>query len=280
MVKVSLVIPVYNARAHLAECLDSVLAQTLDELEVVLVDDHGSDDSIDFAHTRLGTYEGPKRFVFCETAVNAGPGAARNLGIEKASGTYVGFLDSDDTLDPGFCASLYEAASKADADLAFGSIVFEHPDGATVLKKNPAVESGAFTGKAKKRYLCRFTSYFTTYLYRRSLLTDNQIRFPDTHSAEDSCFLICSLLSAGRIASDETARYHYHIYGSSTSQRRDPARWKNRLASFRTMAAYAREKGLYHPYRHAIRLMILKKGWILAAKDYLVNNLSKHKNHG
>ena len=79
MVKVSLVIPVYNARAHLAECLDSVLAQTLDELEVVLVDDHGSDDSIDFAHTRLDTYEGPKRFVFCETAVNAGPGAARNL---------------------------------------------------------------------------------------------------------------------------------------------------------------------------------------------------------
>lgn len=280
MVKVSLVIPVYNARTHLAECLDSVLAQTLDELEVVLVDDHGSDDSMAFAKERLAAYNGPKRFVFCQTAVNSGPGAARNLGIEKASGAYVGFLDSDDTLDPGFCAALFEAAAKVDADLAFGSIVFEFPDGKTVLKKNPAVEAGAFTGKAKRHYLCRFTSYFTTYLYRRSLLCDNQIRFPDTHSAEDSCFLICSLLSTGRIASVESVRYHYHIHGSSTSQRRDPARWKNRLASFRVMAAYAREKGLYRPYRHAIRLMILKKGWLLAAKDFLVNNLSKHKNHG
>lgn len=280
MVKVSLIIPVYNARAHLAECLDSVLAQTLDELEVILVDDHGSDDSMAFARERLAAYDGPKHFVFCQTAVNSGPGAARNLGIEKASGTYVGFLDSDDTLDADFCASLFEAAGKADADLAFGSIVFENPDGTTVLKKNPAVEDGPFTGKAKLRYLCRFTSYFTTYIYRRKLLCDNQIRFPDTHSAEDSCFLICSLLSASRIASVEAVRYHYHIYGSSTSQRRDPDRWKNRLASFRKMAAFAREKGLYHPYRHAIHLMILKKGWILAAKDYLVNNVSKHKNHG
>ena len=192
----------------------------------------------------------------------------------------MGFLDSDDTLDPEFCASLYKAAGASDADLAFGSILFEYPDGTTVLKRNPAVAPGAFTGKAKQRYLCRFTSYFTTYIYRRSLLTANRILFPGTHSAEDSCFLICSLLSAARIASDGTVRYHYHIHGSSTSRQHDPVRWKNRLSSFRVMAAYAREKGLYHPYRHAIRLMILKKGWILAAKDYLTNNLSKHKNNG
>ena len=278
--KVSLVIPVYNARDHLADCLDSVLAQTLDELEVILVDDHGNDDSIAFARKRLSAYDGPKSFVFCQTPVNSGPGAARNLGIEQASGDYVGFLDSDDTLDPEFCASLFEAALSADADLAFGSIVFEYPDGTTVRKRNPAVESGPFTGKAKQRYLCRFTSYFTTYIYRREMLTANRILFPGTRSAEDSCFLICSLLSADRIASEETARYHYRIHGSSTSQRYDPARWKNRLASFRVMAAFAREKRLYRPYRHAIRLMILKKGWLMAAKDYLANNLSKHKNNG
>ena len=121
MTKVSVIIPVYGARDTIAACLDTVLEQTLDEIEAILVDDHGPDDSIAAARAHLQDYSGPKRFRFIETPANAGPGAARNLGIEAASGEFVAFLDSDDTLEPDFCQALYEAARQADADPATSS---------------------------------------------------------------------------------------------------------------------------------------------------------------
>ena len=273
MEKLSLIIPVYNAGAHIEACLDSVLAQTLDGLETILVDDHGQDDSIDLAKKRLAAYSGPKQFRFIATPANGGPGAARNCGIQAATGTYIAFLDSDDRIDPSFCSDLYEAACQADADLSFCHIVFEYPDGRTVVWRNPAVQPGPFEDAAKRKYLRRFTSYFTTYLYRRQMLLDNGIAFPGTHSAEDSCFLICSLLAARRIASVDKALYHYQISPTSTSQKRDPKRAGNRLESFRKMEAFAREKGLYARYRGVIRLMVLKKGWLMALRDTFSNLL-------
>lgn len=276
MPNVSLIIPVYNAGAHIEACLDSVLAQTLDDLEIILVDDHGTDDSMDRARRKVAEYAGPKQFRFTATETNTGPGAARNCGIEAAAGEYLAFLDSDDTLEPGFCQRLWEAARSADADLAVGSIVFDEPDGTATVRHNPPVEAGPFEGTAKKCYLRRFKAYFTTYLYRRSLLLEGGIRFPGTRSAEDSCFLICALLAARRIAPADEARYHYRIDPASISRKPDPGRWRQRLASLRAMEAFARDKGLYPRYRGTVRLLVLKKGWMMAAKDYLTNNLFKH----
>ena len=276
MRKVSVIIPVYRAEATLTACLESVAAQTLDELEVVLVDDHGGDGSVDVANRFITSYKGPKTICLTATPANAGPGAARNCGIEAATGDYVAFLDSDDTLEPDFCRRLWEAARGADADLAVGSIVFDEPDGSATLRTNPPVEPGPFEGAAKRRYLRRFKAYFTTYLYRRSLLLEYGIRFPGTRSAEDSCFLICALLAARRIAPADDARYHYRIDAASISRRPDPGRWRQRIASLRAMEAFARDKGLYRPYRWTIRLLVLKKGWLMAFKDYLTNNLFKH----
>lgn len=276
MPNVSLIIPVYNAGTHIEACLDSVLAQTLDDLEIILVDDHGTDDSMDRARRKVAEYAGPKQFRFTATEANTGPGAARNCGIEAAAGKYLAFLDSDDTFEPSFCQRLWEAARSANADLAVGSIVFDEPDGTVTVRHNPPVEAGPFEGAAKKRYLRRFKAYFTTYLYRRSLLLEGGIRFPGTRSAEDSCFLICALLATRRIAPADEARYHYRIDPASISRKPDPGRWQQRLASLRAMEAFARDKGLYPRYRGTVRLLVLKKGWMMAAKDYLTNNLFKH----
>jgi len=275
MTKISLIIPVYNAAGHIEACLRSIFAQTLDDIEAILVDDHGQDDSIDRARLLLSAYDGPKQFRFAATPANSGPGAARNLGISLAAGQYVAFLDSDDWIDPTFCQALYEAARQVDADMAFCHISFDEADGRSVIRRNPRVTPGLFEGKAKRQYLRRFTSYFTTYLYRRDMLLERGIIFPGTHSAEDSCFLICSLLSAGRIACVDQALYHYNIYPASTSRKRDPRRWRNRLESFRRMETFAREQGFYAPYRGVIRLMVFKKGQLMALKDYLTDNLRK-----
>lgn len=274
MPKVSIIIPVYKAKETIAACLDSVTRQSLDDIEVLIVNDHSDDGSIDTAKEHLIHYSGPIQFIYLETDTKGSPGFARNMGLGHASGEYVAFLDSDDTLDPAFCEKLYRAAIENEADLAYGHISIDPENGRSTIRRNPLATNSRFEGHDKQKYLRQFISYFTTYLYRRDFLIENSISFPNTHSAEDSCFLICALLSAHRIACVNEVLYHYRMHALSISQKKDPQRWRNRLESFRSMKRYARQKGLYRPYQSAINWIILKKGWMMAAKDFCKNNLS------
>ena len=269
MKSISVICPVYNAAACIERFLDSMAAQTLGGVEVVLVDDHGADDSMEVARRYAAVLA--LDVVFVDGEYNRGPGGARNLGIRAASGEYVAFVDSDDVVAPDFLERLYTVAVGCRAELACGSISFDAPDGTTTLKGNPRLCGDVFTGRAKRHFLRRYKSYFTTFLYRRAFLVDNGIAFPPTHSAEDSCFLLCSLLSAERLAQDEAAVYHYLLSAQSVSRKRDPERWKNRIRSFRCVRTFARERGLYRRYRCTIEWLIFKKGWLLALKDYVSN---------
>ena len=103
--KVSVIIPVYNASLYIAETLQSLQHQTMQDFEVLLVDDHGTDNSIAVAREITG--EDP-RFRYLETPVNAGPGVARNVGIAEAKGEFIAFLDSDDLWEPTFLEALLQ----------------------------------------------------------------------------------------------------------------------------------------------------------------------------
>ena len=274
MPKLSIIIPVYAASQTLESCLESVLAQTFDEIEVVLVDDHGPDDSIALAREYLKDYAGPKRFLFTETLVNAGPGPARNKGLETASGEYVAFLDSDDRLDPAFCEKLYRAAAGTTADLACCDAIC-HEGTQTRLLENPLFPDGPLSEKMRERIMRRLVTYLWTYVFRREFLLENHISFPAFRSAEDSCLVCCSWLSAKRVARVREPLYHYRVAPQSLSSRRDPTRWKQRLSSLRSFETYARTCGLYRQHRRLIRRLVIRKGWLLAVRDYLTNNLFK-----
>lgn len=114
--KVSIVVPIYNVERYLCKCVDSLLAQSLADIEILLVDDGSPDNSgkiaDEYAHneTRVKVFH----------QKNAGLGPARNIGILHASGEYVGFVDSDDWVDSDMFSSLYEAARQQQADIAVG----------------------------------------------------------------------------------------------------------------------------------------------------------------
>lgn len=267
---VSVIIPVYNAGDYIIPCLESLSNQTLPELEIVLVNDHGNDDSIDKARAFAANHP-DMNIVFADNGSNRGPGAARNTGIQAANGRYIAFVDSDDRIEPDFCQKLYDAAVKENADLAYCNISFDYQNRPNEIRRNPVTESGAFTLRHKRAFLRHYVSYFTTFLYRRSFLTENGIVFPDTHSAEDTCFLACALLSARRITWDVTTLYHYNIMPSSISRKKDRNRYRNRINSLKAFKKYAKEHNLYRPFRYEINLMILKKGWLMGLKDLITN---------
>ena len=268
--KVSLIIPVYNAGHYIEACMDSLVAQTMDEVEIILVDDHGADHSMELAKAYVTHHKSRKQFRFLETPHNMGPGPARSVGIEAARGEYIGFVDSDDVVTPDFCERLYTAAKEHDADLAYCQALLVKGDEATVMN-NPVMENGVFEGEKRRFFLTHYTTLFVSFFYRRTLLVEYGIGFPATRSAEDSYFLTCSLLAAKRIACVDKPMYHYLVHGESLSESRNPKRYMDKVKSFDLLMQFAREKGLYEADKEELDYIYLKKGYLLSILTYIYN---------
>ena len=112
-VKVSVIIPVYNVEKYLRECIDSILNQTLHELELICVDDGSTDGSLEI----LQAYEKKDNRVTVLTQHNQGAGAARNKGLQIAKGEYLSFLDADDFFAPGMLEEAYRKCKSVSADV-------------------------------------------------------------------------------------------------------------------------------------------------------------------
>ena len=120
--KVSIIVPLYNARQYIVDCLSSVTAQTMrEDVECILVDDCSTDEGILLAEQFIKNNQSNIFFRICCLEYNQGPSAARNRGICEAKGEYLFFLDSDDTISPDCIENLYTLAKKYDADYVQGT---------------------------------------------------------------------------------------------------------------------------------------------------------------
>ena len=126
MPKVSVIVPVHNTGKYLSKCLDSLLGQTLTDLEVICINDGSTDDSLEI----LSQYaQKDKRIKIIDFKENKGVSVARNEGIKAAMGDYVAFMDSDDLVDLDFYEKLYEKACQTGADIVKGDLKEIFPDG-------------------------------------------------------------------------------------------------------------------------------------------------------
>lgn len=267
---VSLIIPIYNAASYIEACLASLVAQTMDNMEILLIDDHGRDESMERARQFVESHPSSKTFRFLSTPHNMGPGPARNVGVEAALGEYIGFVDSDDVVEPDFCEQLYDVACKHDADIAYCQAQLVK-GGETQPMGNPVIEDGAFNGEKRRFFLTHYTTLFVSFLYRRSLINEFGIRFPSTRSAEDSYFLTCSLLATKRIACIDKPLYHYLVHDESLSEVRNPKRYQEKMKSFDLLIQFAREKDLYEADKAELDYIYLKKAYLLGIFTYIYN---------
>lgn len=280
MAKVSIIIPIYNVSRYIERCLESVEAQTLTDIEVVLVDNCGTDDSMQKAEALVAkSKRADLSWRFAKTATNNGVAGARNLGLQMATGEYVAFLDSDDYVESEMYEQLYSKAvvrnqkseirDQLSADLSCCNLVQDYEDGRpSRVLRNCRMPAGEVTVEERKRLLTRFVSYFTTFIYRREWLMSSAIVFPATLSAEDSSFLACCLLTANRIAQTDRAMYHYVIHQGSLTQRRV---WKGRdkRRAFAMTLGFAHRQGVYQTYRWQLRFLYIKKAILVPIKEYL-----------
>lgn len=194
MALISIIVPVYNVAPYLVDCISSLLSQTLKDIEIIAINDCSTDNSLEILKTFAQSDE---RLKVVDNKSNIKTAAARNLGIENATGKYICFVDGDDFLDNKFCEELYNLAEETGADIAKG-ICQTIKDGKAVSKTdNQEIE-------AKGKFA--FFGHLWTAIYNREkLVVKYQIRF----SVDFFCFQIQAVYYANRIACTDKAIYNY-----------------------------------------------------------------------
>ena len=203
----------YNDAARLPGAVRSALTQTLHNLEVVVVDDHSSDDTPAVVE-RLAAADPRVRFVRLEEN-SGGCSRPRNVGVEHARGRYVMFLDSDDTLDRHAGLNMLQAAEEFDADLVSGVCIRRHLNRSGLVEDVPwwpemYTERRVLDSAADMPDLLRDT-LSTNKCYRRTFLEEHAIRFPEGFHWEDLLFSATAYLNARRIVLIPNPVYYWEV---------------------------------------------------------------------
>lgn len=182
MVKISIIVPIYNAEKYLVKCLDSILSQTLKEIEIILIDDGSTDGSAEICKKYLSDLR--VSYYYKE---NEGLAAARDDGMLRANGEYIGFVDADDWLKPEMYEKMYLAAKSNDSDVVFCNCQ-ENEDGHIFtpemadgpydrdgIKKEILPKTLAYIGKHGSKRVIRWSNCLR--IYKNETLKQNGIRF-------------------------------------------------------------------------------------------------------
>lgn len=247
---VSIIIPVYNAKEYLPHCIDSILKQTLPDIELILVDDGSTDSS----GKLCDSYAGDSRVKVLHKE-NGGPGLARNCGIEAAQGEYIGFVDADDWCEPNMFEELLTAAVVKKADMAFCDYTLDTENSSKELKtdyngnhfynKNEIYEKilPYFFGyndeelSSYKSYFpfADYSSYIWLCIYKASVLKENNITFPSqkTYYNEDNLFNLNFVFHAKSAVHVAKSLYHYRESSVSLTKRFNPNFFDAKLNKFK-----------------------------------------------
>lgn len=212
--KVSVTVPVYNTSGFLRKCLDSLACQTLKEIEIIVVDDGSTDNSGNICDEYASKY--PNFKVIHQE--NGGLSAARQTGLEHASGEYIIVCDSDDWAEPDMYELLYKEGQRTDADLILCGFFAEYPDGRSIPVQK-IYNHLDWEGHLKEQFCTNSHSSWIR-MMRRSMLVDNGINYePGINMGEDMLILYKLLLNKPKIAQIEKKLYHYRkeLSGSSYS---------------------------------------------------------------
>ena len=212
MVKVSIIVPVYNTAKYLSMCIESLINQTLKDIEIILINDGSTDES----ESIIKKYK-DKRIKYISKK-NEGIGKTRNLGIEKTNGEYLAFIDSDDYIESNFCEVMYNKAIKDKCDIVIcdyfedinnelKEIKFASFKDANLME-NPEIINYINLGPCNK-------------IYKKDLFKNQKNRFVENLKYEDAPFVCRLLLSAKKIGKIDECLAHYVIHEKSETTTRD-----------------------------------------------------------
>lgn len=205
-IKVSVIIPVYNMAVYLTECLDSIVRQTLKDIEIIAIDDGSTDESLKI----LKEYQKKYKNIVVLIQTNQGQAIAKNNGIKRAKGKYIIIMDPDDWYPHDDCLeTLYKTAEEKNASIC-GGIIIQNAFGIRTLY-NEKMAKNFFCNRMVKIKEYPYMYGQTQFLFRRKLLLDNNIFFPPYRRFEDPPFTLKAMISAGGFYGIDQEVYEYRV---------------------------------------------------------------------
>lgn len=250
--KVTVIVPVYNAELYLERCVNSLIQQTINEVEILLIDDGSTDRSSELCDWMAQQDERIKVFH----KENEGQGLARNLGLQMATGKYVCFLDSDDYYELDTCKELYNLMEHTQADLCCYGYQIETQEQRIV--RIPHICDAEYTADAfDKKFVLHyfgdeptedelrgFSSCMT--IFRRDIIEEHKIRFPSERKylSEDTIFSLRFCEYANKAITTSKIYYHYCQNSESFSQTFHVERLEQTLAFCKVLDEWAKRLGV------------------------------------
>jgi glycosyltransferase involved in cell wall biosynthesis len=249
--KVSVIVTIYNRGKYIEKCVRSLLDQTLDNVELVVVDDASTDASLSILNSVLEDYPNRKPLVhmIC-LEKNAGRAVARQTGIDHVKGEYVIHVDSDDWVDLDMLELLYSKAKETDADIVGCNLTHEYGTNKCVFKQS---YSGNVEEDIRRLLNGKLFPSLCTSLTRTSIIRENGITFPQgLDTGEDLLFNLHLYLHAHKVVGIDSASYHYRHTEDSGSFQHTEKSIKSVIEVARRIENLMKETGNYEKYKKEI----------------------------
>lgn len=219
-IKVSVIIPIYNAGEYLRPALDSVIDQTLKELEIICIDDGSTDNSLEI----IKEYQKNDERIRIVTETNGGPALARNNGIRRARGEFVAFLDADDFFELDMLENMYTLARANELDIAIADYDIFNNHKAVFTKATPAEHEdiyapGVVTSKNEhpdKIFASTNGSAWNKLFSTQFIIEKNLTFLPEVRMYEDVYFMITALSLAERVGKVHKTLIHHRVYSEQS----------------------------------------------------------------
>ena len=235
---ISIVIPCYNMEKKIGRCIDSIKNQSYENFEAIFVDDGSTDKTKDIIEDTIKSDERLKYFY----KENGGVASSRNYGIEKATGTYICFIDSDDYVERDYLKELYDNLIANDSDISICNFSRVYED-KTVENR---VERDFY-------HLIRFPAAWNK-LYKTSLFKDNDIRFPNKRVGEDLSVFGKLLMLTDRISVVEKSLYNYMQSSTSLTHTYDDSQYDT-FEMTEDIEDFAKERNLYDRFHSKLEFI-------------------------
>jgi len=230
-IKVSIIIPVYNMEQYLRQCLDSIVSQTLEDIEVICIDDCSTDSSLSILREYA---QKDSRFVVVKQEFNQGQGAARNKGIELAKGEYLGFVDPDDWLDTSMYEKMYNQAVSLSSDVVmcefkryteevneYSESLFLRNVDAEFKLEYPHFTTGQNLDRSLINSILLVSPHFSwNKIYKRDYINRFNIRFSSHRCYQDVNFVLLALTNSDKISYTDENLYYYRVHLASNLRSR------------------------------------------------------------
>lgn len=229
---ISIIIPIYNAEKYIEKCMESVCAQTFTDYELILVNDGSTDKSADICKRYR---DNDSRITYIEKE-NGGAGSARNAGMKAAKGRYLAFPDADDSFLPEMYSELFALADSGDFDMVFSGVNYyrQAENSEPVYSRTDNIKAVSYhSQKECREHIMDFFPTTTIFdvpwnkLYKRSIVVENDLRFPDIRRCQDATFNIDFFNCINSAAAIDKAYYNYMENTVEDVQRKFPKDYIN-----------------------------------------------------